>query len=358
MQIILAFLLMILNVVAGILPAVLFIFLFLYDGISVAHFDTFVFGIKVLLFCISFILCAYIVLDVVFGFTVFSKTRKLKGYKFSMRYSKLCHTPFEEIKQIFQIPSTKLMISPDAEEKAYTVASIGKSFICVTTGALDSLKMKSQSDEEFQEVFKALIARQAVTLMEGHHLVQSVFDINKSVTSFTKWVNALFFRFCGGVFKIIPVVGVPLQQICFVASKSIAFVLEGINLALLLIYKIATSISAGIDDSYCDCIAAETVGGTSVAKALSFTEKADYKIFSTATNIHKRIKKVAGIAKKDKPTTTGSFQKTMVFLSIIALIAMVFWLAYQIKIWQIFHFKAIFLHKAQALSNIVADKVS
>ena len=343
MQIILAFLLMIINVVAGILPAVLLILLFLYDGIQITHFNLFIFGIEVVLFCISFILCLYIVLDILFGFTVFSKTSKLKGYKFSMRYGKICHKPFEEIKTTFRIPTTNLLISPDIQEKAYTVASIGKSFICVTTGALDSLRMKCQTDEEFQEVFKGLIARQAIILTEGHHLVQAVFEINTSVTKLTKWTNSLFFKLFGKALSIIPVVGVALQKICNFANKGISFILECINIFLVVIYKVITSITAGIDDSYCDEKASEIVGGKIVAKALSFTEKADYKLFSTATNIHKRIKKIAGIEKKLKPQIGGSLPKIMVFIAIISLFALVFWLAYQIKIWRIFHLTELFL---------------
>ena len=351
MQIILAFLLMIFNIIAGILPAVLIILLFLYDGIQIAHFDSFLFGVKVLLFCISFVLCLYIMLDILLGFTVFSKTRKLKGYRFSIRYGKICQKPFEEIKKIFKIPETQLLISPDAEEKAYTVASIGKSFICITTGALDSLRMKAQSDEEFQEVLQGLLARQAVLLSEGGHLVQAIFAINTSVTKVTKWVNSLFFKLCGKIISIIPIIGVYLQKICYFLNKGITVFLEGINIFLMIIYKIVTSITAGRDECYYDAKASEVIGGESVAKALSFTEKPDYKFFSTSTNIHKRIKKISGIEKKEKISFNGSFQKTTVFISIISLFCLLFFLAYEIKIWRIFHFEEYFLSTVQ--ENII-----
>ena len=354
MQILLAFLLMIFNIIAGIVPAVLIILLFLYDGLEIAHFDSFLFGVKVLLFCISFVLCLYIALDILFGFTVFSKTRKLKSYRFSMRYGKICQKPFEEIKEIFKIPETQLLISPDAEEKAYTVASIGKSFICITTGALDSLRMKTQSDKEFHEVLKGLLARQAMIFAGGDHLVQAIFEINKSVTKVTKWFNSLFFKLCGKIFSIIPVVGIYLQKICHFLNKSIGVFLEGINILLMIIFKVFTSITAGRDECYYDAKASEIVGGESVAKALSFTEKPDYKFFSTSTNIHKRIKKISGIKKKEKFSFDGSFQKTIVFISIVALFCLVIFLAYEIKIWRIFHFGQYFLNSIQ--ENMEAKK--
>ena len=338
MQILLAFLLMIFNIIAGILPAVLIILLFLYDGLEITHFDSFLFGVKVLLFCISFVLCLYISLDILFGFTVFSKTRKLKSYRFSMRYGNICQKPFEEIKEIFKIPETQLLISPDAEEKAYTVASIGKSFICITTGALDSLRMKTQSDEEFQVVLKGLLARQAIIFAGGDHLVQAIFGINKSVTKVTKLVNSLFFKLCGKILSFIPVLGIYLQKVCHFLNKSIGAFLEGINIFLMIIFKIFTSMITGRDECYYDAKASEIVGGKSVAKALSFTEKPDYKLFSTSTNIHKRIKKISDITKKEKFSFDSSFQKTMVFISIIALFCFVIFLAYEIKIWRIFHF--------------------
>ena len=134
---------------------------------------------------------------------------------------------------------------------------------------------------------------------------------------------------------------------CHFLNKGISLILEGINIFLLVIYKIITSITAGIDDSYCDEKASEIIGGTTVAKALSFTEKADYKFFSTATNIHKRIKKISVIAKKPKPQLGGWLSQMMIFISIIALFASVFWLAYQIKIWQIFHLTDTFLASVQ-----------
>ena len=351
MQIILAFFLIMLNMIAGILPATFLILLFLYDGIQISHLESFIFVMKVLLCCTSFALCLYIILDALLGFAVFSKTKKLQEYQHSMRYGKICQKPFDEIKEIFKIPETQLLISPNAQEKTCTVSSIGKSCICITTGTLYSMRIKTQSDEEFQEVIKAVLARQFVIIATGDTIIQKMFEMNALIVRIAKSTNTIFFKFCGKILSIIPVIGITLQKICHTANKSIVAFLEVINVSLMIVYKVFTSIAAGRDECYYDAAASEIVGGASVAKALSFTEKPDDKFFSTSTNIHKRIKKIAGIEKKEKFSFDGSFQKTILFISIIALICLLFFLAYQIKIWRIFHFGEYFLSSVQENIN-------
>ena len=338
MQIILSFLVMILNIIAGILPVVLIIILFLYDGIQIAQIDSLIFGIKAFLFCISFALCLYIILDALLGFAVFFKTKKLQEYQNSMTYGKLCQQPFEEMQKIFAIPETKLLISPDARAKTYTVASVGKSFICITTGTLHSLRTNTQSDEEFQELLLALFARQFVIISSGGSLVRTIFEINASILKITKRINALFFSFCGNFFSIIPVIGTKLQTISRFFSKNIMLFLEVVNFFLTMACKIFTNITIGSNEYYYDAKTSEIVGGESVAKALYFTVKPDHKFFSTSTNIYKRIKKISAIQKKEKIFLNGLIQKAMEFLSVMVLFCLIILFAYQIKIWRIFYF--------------------
>jgi len=334
----LAFVLTIANVFAGIVPAILFILLFLYDGIHIAHFDTLLFGIKILLSFVSFVFCSYIVLDIIFGFSLFSKTRKMHSYKLNTRYGKLCGEVFNAIKLLFNIPKANLLILESAEEKVYTIASMNRSFICITTGMLDSINIKSQNPEEFCELLKAMLARKAIFLAEGDYLSQAIFEMNGSVTKVVKWVNSLFFNIIGKILGIIPVVGVFFAKICYFFNKIIELLFDGVNFVLLLIYRFFTIILTSKDEKYYDTKAAEALGGEIVAKALSFTQKADYKIFSTSANIHKRIKKVAKIVKKEHFTISDSMQKGTVSFMIIMLFVSFAFFAYEVKIWKVYDF--------------------
>ena len=144
---ILLFLIVVINLCFSILPFILLTALFTYDGMTMGYLLKILFLIKVIFFFISFLFCVYIILDIIFGFSLLRERLKVKHYRLSLRYGSLLKKPLEEIRKILHTNNIKLMISSNSEVRSYIIASMGRGMVCLTTGLLDAVRLRTENDE-------------------------------------------------------------------------------------------------------------------------------------------------------------------------------------------------------------------
>ncbi len=341
---ILLFFIVVVNLCFSILPFVLLTALFTYDGITMGYFIKILFLIKVIFFFISFLFCVYIILDIIFGFSVLKERLKVKHYKLSLRYGRLLKKPFEEIKKTLHIQNIKLMVSSNSEVKSYIIASMGRGMVCLTTGLLDAVRLRTENDEEFQEVIKAIIVREAISLTRGDYFPQAILRINNKITGTTKSLISLFFKLLCAITALIPLIGEPFARILRLLNVFIEKTLSFVNNFLMLVYSIVMKILHRNSKIKLDTKTAEIVGGENVALALSLTQKPDFKIFSTKRNINKRIKAVKNVMKSNKEIKLKTVHRRIVG-TIIILFVCLGYLGYDIKIWRIIEFMIEFVNK-------------
>ena len=341
---ILLFLIVVINLCFSILPFILLTALFTYDGITMGNLLKIVFLIKIIFFFISFLFCFYIVLDIIFGFSLLKERLKVKHYRLSLRYGSLLKKPLEDIRKILHTRNIKLMISSNSEVKSYIIASIGRGMVCLTTGLLDAVRLRTETDEEFQQVIKAIIVRDVISLTRGDYFPQAIIRVNNKIIGITQSFVSLFFKLLCAIIALIPLIGEPFARILRLLNICVEKTLLFINSFLMIVYSVVMKILHRNSKIKLDTKAAEIVGGESVALALSLTQKPDFKIFSTKRNINKRIKAVKNVMKSDKEIKLKTVHRRIVG-TIIILFVCLGYLGYDIKIWRIVELMVDFVHR-------------
>jgi hypothetical protein len=331
---ILLFLIVVINLCFSILPFILLTALFTYDGITMGYLLKILFLIKVIFFFISFLFCVYIILDIIFGFSLLRERLKVKHYRLSLRYGSLLKKPLEEIRKILHTNNIKLMISSNSEVRSYIIASMGRGMVCLTTGLLDAVRLRTENDEEFQQVIKAIIVRETISLTRGDYFPKAILRINNKITGATKGLISLFFKLLCGIITLIPLIGEPFAKILRLLNVFIEKTLSFVNNFLMFVYSVVMKILYRNSKIKLDTKTAEIVGGQNVALALSLTQKPDFKIFSTKRNINKRIKAVKNMMKSNKEIKLKTVHRRIVG-TIIILFTCLGYLGYDIKIWRI-----------------------
>ena len=114
------------------------------------------------------------------------------------------------------------MIAPNNEVKAYIIASLGRSIICISVGMLDALRVRTKTDEDFQKAISGIIATQGIQIAKCTYFAQQMIDINSSVISIIKSILKFISNILCKIISFVPLFGDPLSKII----RSIVFVIE------------------------------------------------------------------------------------------------------------------------------------
>lgn len=244
-------------------------------------------------FCVSAFMVIYLLLDMIFGFTVKHYTRTtlpinkagfLEGQRELVEY-------FEYIKTRFNMPSVELFISQDLTSNAYAVGSMRKKAVIITMGLIQRFYDQSPNKDQF------LISLAGVMAHEMSHLANKDFLPGMLIYS-----NEIAQRFLSKIFRGFIILFIFLIRIIPYLGKLVSFFLMqiynlvesvmGIFFRLIFMplhHFISKWLSRSIEYR-CDKDAASLFGGKNMALALSMLGKGAYfSIFSTHPRTKARI---------------------------------------------------------------------
>lgn len=331
------FIIIIADLFTCILPFIGIAMLFAYNGIQIFDTQDIIFFTKCAVFTISCLFITYLTLNLVFGFSVFKKSLRLKNYKLSLRYGNLLSKPFEDIQERLKLYSTKLMISPENEVKAYIIASLGRSIICISIGMLDALRVRTKTDEDFQKAISGIIATQGIQIAKCTYFPQQMIDINSSVISFIKNILKFVSNILCKIIGFIPLFGDPISKIIRGMIFIIEYFINTTHKTLFGLYYLIVKIRYINSRFTFEKQAAKIVGGESVSLALSLTNEAKFSITSSPKRLNKRIKKIEEIQKNEEVAPISGSKWKVTALMLIFFGVVVF-LGYDIQIWRAWKF--------------------
>jgi len=249
---------------------------------------------------ISFLMLAYMLLDMILGFTV----RRLNKNSIPIKKAQSLHgheeieATFEWVKNKYKMRNVELMINQSfAEVNAYAIGSLRKKTVTLTMGLLAHLRESSNSESQYIDAVRGIIGHEMSHLANGDYLPGLLTSANQVANNQISGLIRWFFIILANVLRIIPFVGDTLYQITVGAYNLINIV---INLFLKWVFlPIFDFLKLWLGRSIeyrCDRDSAHAFGGRKIATALSMLGKDGYlSVFSTHPRTKSRINYVEDI---------------------------------------------------------------
>jgi Zn-dependent protease with chaperone function len=276
-------------------------------------------------FIVSFIMLCYLLLDTIFGFTIWSLTKaskNIKKYHKKYPYTKEISENFITLQDNFATQNIKLLISKSSEINAYAIGSVRKKIVVITLGLIAHIRKNVRSEEEFQNVIKCIMAHEISHLINKDFLPALLLFANQKATNFISYFVNLFFNIIIRIFYLIPILGSFITNIIIVVHNITRFIISFFHRYILIkIYNFLKLHISRKNEYRCDFQAALACDGKNMANALSYLGNNGYfTIFSSHPNTLKRIKKVENVKQAKGKIKVSFINKISNFSSILLLI--------------------------------------
>jgi Zn-dependent protease with chaperone function len=273
---------------------------------------------------ISIIMIIFLFLDLIFGFTVWSLTKKTKPIKKHINNYPFIPgiiNSFNELQEKFKQKNIRLLISDSGAVNAYAVGSLRSKTVVLTKGILAHIKKNSTSDAEFQIALKAILAHEISHLINKDFLPTLLLIANQKATNILEKLLHLLFSLIIGIFRGIPIIGDIICNLIhfthWLVTFTITFFQKFIIMKIFDFFKLHVSRST---EYRCDYQAALACGGAETAFALSYLGGSGYvTIFSTHPRTESRMKYVKNVQKTEGHIGIPFINRVSNFISIFAL---------------------------------------
>ena len=137
----------------------------------------------------------YLIVDMVFGFSVWSLTRKDKPTKkFVKKYNFMAkiEDDFQDLRKKFKSPNIKLLISRSGEINAYAVGSIRVKYVVLTFGLLKHYQDNCINEKEFHSCIKAIMGHEISHVINNDYLPALLLILNDKAVNFVSFFIRIF----------------------------------------------------------------------------------------------------------------------------------------------------------------------
>ncbi|MBM5783047.1 MAG: hypothetical protein FJ368_06495, partial [Pelagibacterales bacterium] len=155
------------------------------------------------LFLTSFLMLIYLMLDLLFGFSVRSSLKncirheKLKDYDFLSGV-------FDQVKNKFGEKSVRLYVKNSNEINAYAVSSFGTKAIVLTSGLINHYLMQCQDAKKFLYMLRSIMGHEMSHLINKDFLPTFLIITNQKVTNFISSFIKIIFIFISRILSLMP----------------------------------------------------------------------------------------------------------------------------------------------------------
>lgn len=246
-------------------------------------------------FILSFVLI-YIIIDYFFGLPLMKYSLKFHRYELNRRYSKLLTNTLDDISLYADLHNTEFVTSNEENKRLYSVGSFNEKIICLTTPFLDTIRFKTQKDEDFCNAVSVFITMEVIKNSKGGHINETIFEINKKILHYILLFFGFFITLIAKLFKIIPTFGKDLHNIIILIKNGTFKIFEMMQNTVFIFSKIfllSFTFQRNLDKK-----TAKILGGETVAFALRLVENHRYRGFQIK-GMHRRVKKIEKIQKKE-----------------------------------------------------------
>ncbi len=251
------------------------------------------FGFNFLIFLVSFLMLAYLVLDFLFGFSLRSSLKGCTRYEKIKDYDFLASI-FDQVKDKFGEKNVKLYVKNSDEINAYAISSLGSRAIVLTHGLINHYLVECPDPKKFLYALRSIIGHEMSHLVNKDFLPGLLIITNQKVTNLTSNILFLIFISTGKLVNNIPHIGRTFAQLMSNSYSIINFAITSFN--RFVVYNIYEFLRRFISRSIeyrCDNQSARAFGGQNMALALSMLGSSGYfTLFSTHPSTNARIKKV------------------------------------------------------------------
>jgi Zn-dependent protease with chaperone function len=252
----------------------------------------------------SSLMILYLLLDLVFGFSVWSLTKgckNIKHYRKKYDFISDIEKSFEELKVKFHFRNVKLNISEKEEVNAYAIGSLRSNHVVITTALIMTLHEHSKSYEEFIANLKAILGHEMSHLVNKDFLPGLLLLANDKAINFMNGLVMGVFNFLLRLFHSFPFIGSLITSVLrLLYSFSSGFIQFFYKYIFLKIYEFIKLHVSRSNEYRCDRESSLACGGKNMALALScFGDSGYVSLFSTHPRTKNRIKHVAHIKQKN-----------------------------------------------------------
>lgn len=256
-------------------------------------------AIKLLIFAISLVMILYLILDFIFGFSVYSSMKGCKNYKRLKEYQFLAQI-FEQVKEKFGKNGVKLYIKDSGEVNAFAIGCMGRKAMVLTTGLIQHTLNNSDDKKEFLLNLRSIMGHEMSHLVNKDYLPTLLIIINQKATNLISRILELMIK-------------IPLTILGYMRFRSriifdlMMWVYSIVNRVVIffnstIIYNLYEFIRKFVSRSAeyrCDLQSAQAFGGQNMKRALTlFGSNGYFTIFSTHPNTNLRIKHVQNVSRK------------------------------------------------------------
>lgn len=171
----------------------------------------------------------YLMLDLIFGFTVNSIIRDTKEIK-ELKKFEVHQELFEEVIEKFDIQNVKFLLQDSYEVNAYAVASFRKKYVVVTTSMLKHISTSFETIDDRRNALKGLIGHELSHLINGDFLPNLILLSGEHVSKNVQRTFEITLNILSRVVRIVPIIG-PFLSLLTIYTYTI------FNYILLYSYK-------------------------------------------------------------------------------------------------------------------------
>lgn len=258
------------------------------------------FAFLFLIFLVSFLMLAYLVLDFLFGFSVRTTLKGCVRYEKIKDYDFLTDL-FDQVKNKFDERGVKLYIKSSDEINAFAVSSLGSRAIVLTSGLINHYLAECHDPKMFLYALRSVIGHEMSHLVNKDFLPSFLIITNQKITNFVSNVLRAGFWFGIRAIDMIPYGGRSASRMISAVYAVLNFIITAFN--RFVVYNTYEMLRRFISRSIefrCDRQSAKAFGGQGMALALSMLgENGYFTLFSTHPKTKARIKKVENVKMQD-----------------------------------------------------------
>jgi Zn-dependent protease with chaperone function len=277
--------------------------------------------VLIIIFTITSYMIGYLLLDLVFGFTVRSYDRT------SEPFDKVTSIPahqdisdsFKWLQARFKMKNVRLRIDEDMKTvNAYAIGSLRKKTVTLTMGLINKMHKEAVNKQQYLDAVRGIMAHEMSHLANKDFLPAFLLMANEGAIDLIKHIIYWVFRVLTLVLRVIPFLGRPLSALLTAIYNLVDKLLTlSFQLLFMPIYNFLQKILSRSVEFRCDRDAAYAFGGHRIAAGLSMLGPGAYfSVFSTHPRTKTRIHKVERIQPKPGYITVGFLTKLMNVVSV------------------------------------------
>jgi Zn-dependent protease with chaperone function len=325
-NIVLVYILTVLNVAILTLPLVVLVIPFLkFTATAViipsGIFSKLKFSFLFLLFLVSFLMLIYLFLDFIFGFSIKSSLKGCTRYEKIKDYDFLSEI-FDQIKNKFGEKNVKLYIKNSNEINAFAISSFNSKIIVLTRGLISHYLVECPDPKSCLYALRSTMGHEMSHLINKDFLPTFLIIINQKITNFISSIISFFFTIAVNLMAAIP--GIGYRGAIFVRKTEILFSFLATAFNRFIVYNFYEFLRRFLSRSNeyrCDLQSAQAFSGNNMAFALSMLGDSGYfTLFSTHPSTKARINRVKEVKPVDEIISIRFFDALANHFSIMFLI--------------------------------------